>query len=101
MRKHRVPRASELPALAAFARGYLHQDLVVEYGNAVGAAAAFAEDASGEERRQLIEDLERLAHALDGKSASQVARYFSQELRAAWAPASAAEIRSLIAPLEA
>ena len=100
MRKHRVPRASDLPALAAFARGYLHEDVIAEYGNAVDAAAAFAEDASAEERRQLAADLERLAQALDGKPALQLAHYFNEELRAAWTPASAADIRSLIAALE-
>ncbi len=96
MRKRPLPRASDLPALAPFARGYLHQDVIAEYGTAVDAAAAFAEDASNEERRQLIDDLERLARALDGKSASQVARYFTDQLRAAWAPTSAADLRALV-----
>jgi hypothetical protein len=100
MRTHRVPPASQLPALAAFARGYLHQDLIAEYGSAAGAAAAFAADAAGDERQDLIENLERLAAALDGKSASQVSRYFTEELRAAWAPDSAADVRALIAALE-
>jgi hypothetical protein len=100
-KKHRVPRTSEVPALAAFARGYLHQDVIAEYGSAAGAATAFAEDASDEERRALIADLERLAHALDGKQATQLGRYFTEELRAAWAPASAADLRSLIAALAA
>jgi len=100
-KKHRLPRASEVPALAAFARGYLHQDVIAEYGSATGAATSFAEDASDEERRALIADLERLAHALDGKPAMPLGRYFTEELRAAWAPASVADLRSLIAALAA
>lgn len=100
MRKRQLPRASDLPALAAFARGYLHQDVIAEYGSAVNAAAAFTEDASDEERRGLLDDLERLTHAADGKSASQVARYFTDELRAAWTPTSLADLRSLIAAIK-
>jgi hypothetical protein len=99
--KPRLPRASEVPALAAFARAYLHQDVIVESGSATGAATAFAEDASDEERRALIADLEKLVHALDAKPAAQLGRYFTEELRAAWAPASVADLRSLIAALAA
>jgi hypothetical protein len=97
MRRPRLPRATELPALAAFARGYLHQDVIAEYGSAVGAVAAFAEDASGDERRQLEADLERLLRALEGRSATTVARYFGDELGAAWVPASVADVRALLA----
>jgi hypothetical protein len=100
-RKHRLPRASEVPALAAFARGYLHQDVIAEHGSAAGAATAFANDASDEERRALVADLERLTHALEGKPAPQATRYFTEELRAAWAPASVTDLRSLIAALAA
>ena len=97
MPRRRLPRAVDLPALAAFARSYLHEDAIVDYGSGLDAAAAFGRDASPEERRHLIDDLERLADALDGRAAGRVARYFTQELRAAWAPDTVADLRMLIA----
>jgi hypothetical protein len=100
MRIRRLPRAVDLPALAAFARAYLHEDVIAEHGSAVGAAAAFASDASPDERRRLVAELQQLAHAFDGKSAGRLARFFTEELRASWAPASVADLRSLIAPID-
>jgi hypothetical protein len=99
MSKRRLPRAVDLPALAAFARGYLHEDAIVEYGSGPDAATAFGKDASPEEWRRLVDDLERLAAALDGRATGRVARFFTHELRAAWAPETVAELRELIARL--
>lgn len=99
MRIRRLPRAADLPALAAFARGYLHEDLLVEHGSAVHAAAAFARDASPDERRQLVDDLDRLLRAFHGRPASRLAKFFTDELRAAWAPTSVDDLQSLIAQL--
>jgi len=100
MPHRRLPRAAALPTLAAFARGYLHEDVIAEHGSAPDAAAAFARDASPDERRRLAEDLERLARALDGQPPARIARYFTEELRASWTPSTAADLRLLIARLE-
>jgi hypothetical protein len=100
MRSRRLPRAVDLPALVAFARAYLHEDVIVEHGTAAEAAAAFARDASPDERRQLVDDLNRLARALDGRPADRVARFFTDELRAAWTPTSIADLHSLIAHIQ-
>jgi FMN phosphatase YigB (HAD superfamily) len=97
MRIRRLLRAADLPALAAFARGYLHEDLLVEHGSATNAAAAFARDASPDERRQLVDDLEQLLRAFEGRHASRVAKFFSDELRAAWTPASLDDVQALLA----
>lgn len=101
MRIRRLPRAVDLPALAAFARAYLHEDVIVEHGSGAGAAAAFARDASPDERRRLIVELERLAQALDGQPQARLARFFTENLRARWTPATIADLRSLIAALKA
>src|ERR1700754_4829683 len=96
-----VPTAADLPALTAFARGYLHEDVNAAYGGALGAAPACVGDASPEERRQLIADLERVARACPGRgAAARVARFFSQELRASWSPGTFADLRALIARLQ-
>ena len=52
---------ADVPAFADFARGYLHQDLMVEYGSALDAARAFVRDATDAERRAVVTDLARLA----------------------------------------
>jgi CdiI immunity protein len=97
---HRLPRPADLPALAAFARAYLHEDLIAEYGSAPKAAAAFAQDASADERRQLLADLNRLLHALAHYPANRAARYFTKELHASWSPGSADDVRSLVTAIE-
>jgi hypothetical protein len=96
MPSRRLPRAIDLPALAAFTRAYLHEDAIAEYGGGLDAATAFGQDASPEERRQLVDDLERVIRAFDGR-AKGMTRFFTRELRAAWAPATIADLRSLIA----
>lgn len=99
MTRRRPPRARDLPALAAFARAYLHEDVLAEHGDAGGAAAAFARDAADEERLALAADLERLIRAVRAWPAARLARYFDAELRAAWSPESLAELETMIARL--
>jgi len=101
MRHAHLPRAADLPALAAFARAYLHEDVLAEHGSALDAATAFAHDASADERRQLIDDLERVAHAIADRPASRLKRFFTHDLRAAWTPETIDDVRSLIARLRA
>ena len=45
--------AKDFPHLREFTRGYLHQDMVSEYGSAVGAAKAYVADLNEAERKQL------------------------------------------------
>jgi hypothetical protein len=87
--------ARSLTALVDFARGYLHQDVIAEHGSANGAAAAFCEDASDDERRRLAEDLLRLSDAARGWPAATLARFFADELGAAWTPATLSDIHAL------
>ena len=100
MRSRRLPRAVDLPTLAAFARAYLHEDVSAEHGSGLEAATAYARDASADEQRQLVDDLERLARALDGKPVNQLTHFFTQELRASWTPATVADLRALISRIE-
>ena len=100
MRNRRLPRASEVPNLTAFVRAYLHEDVVAEHGSATAAAQAFARDASAAERQALTRELERVARALDTRSAAELSHFFNDTLHAAWAPSSRQELRLLIAALK-
>lgn len=95
MTRRRAPRASDLPALRAFARAYLHEDVLAEHGSADAAAAAFARDASDAERSQLVAELERLERLVRAWPAARLARFFTDRLGAAWTPASVAELRAM------
>lgn len=100
MPSRRLPEAADLPALTAFARGYLHEDVNAEHGSGLDAATAFVRDASPEERRQLIADLERVFRACEGRGAhARARRFFAQELRASWTPATIGDVRALITRL--
>ena len=100
MPNRRLPRASELSNLTAFARAYLHEDVLAEYGSALAAADAFARDASSSECQAVTRELERVARALDGRSAAEMSEFFSEKLRAGWTPSSRQQLRQLIARLK-
>ena len=87
----------DVPALREFARGYLHEDLFAEHGGVADAVRAFEADASVEERKALAVDLARLAKASVDWPDGALARWFREELGAAWAPRSAAELAALAA----
>ena len=83
----KMPARSELPALAAFLSGYLHEDFVAEHDTPEGALRAFARDATAGERRQLATDLERYLALSAGWSWRDVKRGWSG-LGGAWTPPS-------------
>ena len=52
-----MKRASEqFPLLRDFARGYLHQDLLAEYGDVVRAAETYLSDLNAADRRTLASE---------------------------------------------
>ncbi len=85
----------DLEALSAFARGYLHEDAVAEYGSAVGAAKAYAADASEEDRRRVAAALEALASAVHGRPPAALRRFLRRQVRSAWAPDDAEDLKAL------
>lgn len=98
-RPARRPRSEEYPALAAFLRGYLHEDFDAG-GNAVGDAASdalarFLEDASPEERSALAAEARRLLAAVSSVPAQQLPRLLSA-LGGAWEPVDGEEALSLL-----
>jgi len=87
--------AAHRDALIAFVRGYLHEDVLAEYGSAEGAAHAFAQDASEAERRLVAEALEHVGSRVQSEPAQQIGGVFRDEFRSAWMPSSGAEVLTL------
>ena len=83
----RMPSPSELPALAAFLSGYLHEDFVAEHETPEGAIRAFARDATAAERKQLARDLKRYLVMSADWSWRDIRRGWTG-LGGAWAPRS-------------
>ena len=86
----------EYPALRAFCRGYLHEDLPVEHGSAPEAARAFLADASAPEREAVRNEWARLRRAAPSTRALGRAL---DALGAAWRPRRRADIAGLDAVL--
>jgi hypothetical protein len=87
--------AAEYPRLTVFFEGYLHQDFVVEHGDAAGALRAYRNDLPADARAELDEERVRLGALLSGHSL-RVARRVIAALGAAWWSASLAEVRSVL-----
>lgn len=104
-RRHRNPtarptlalRREAFPTLTAFVRGYLHEDFRKVHGSLHGAAAAFSQDASPEERRQLAQEIESLCRAAADHPARELRRFVTADLGSRWEPASHEELAELLA----
>lgn len=59
-------RRDDVPMLAAFLRGYLHEDLADEHGTPSRAFDAFWADASSVERQRFLKDWARFMRASGG-----------------------------------
>jgi len=94
--RSRPADGKQFTALAEFARGYLHEDVIEEYGSAAGAASAFCADASADECRALADDLNQLAERASARQPRNLARFFSR-LGAAWSPETLDELREMAA----
>jgi hypothetical protein len=85
----------DIVALRAFARGYLHEDVLVEHGDAARAAAAYRAEAPTDESRQVADALDRLATAAMDKPKLSLGRFFASDLGCAWMPDSLEDVRAL------
>lgn len=91
--------AAAFPALRAFARAYLHEDLMPTHGSAVAALLAFAAEAQPAEREALVADLDRLAAATGPLAWPKVVTFIQDDLGAHWLPAGPDDVRMLAAVL--
>ncbi len=79
--------AETFPGLAAFAAGYLHEDLEPEHGSAAGAAWAFCEEADLEEVAQAARGWELLELVGRERGTAAAALLLVGRFGSAWQPA--------------
>lgn len=72
--------AANFPALRSFLRGYLHEDMVDEYGSAEEAAETFCEDADTDERLAVAREWSRFVELTHGRSAADISRVLVSRL---------------------
>ena len=89
-------RREAFPALMAFVRGYLHEDFPEVHGSPREAAAAFAAEASPEERRQVVDELQSLTRVLAGVPVRVLRRFITDDLGSRWEPRSREELLDLL-----
>jgi CdiI immunity protein len=94
-------RRAQVPALANFARAYLHEDFEAEYGSPEGAAAAFSADASETERADLARDIAHLTTNAGRWSVAALQRFMTREIGGAWRPESVDAVKALEQALKA
>lgn len=89
---------AHFPLFAEFVRGYLHQDVVPEYGNAIAAAKAYLADLNVKDLAALAKEATALRHALADKTIAAL----NTELRSLgsqWNFTSTAEFETMLAIL--
>jgi hypothetical protein len=92
----RALRSSRFPVLTSLVRGYLHEDFPDVHGSVLAAVAAFCADASPDERRKLVRELETLVKWSAGRPAQDMQNFLTSELGSRWEPASRDEILELL-----
>ena len=95
-RKPSVPlRAQDVPALRAFCRAYLHEDVIALYGSAAGAVDAFRADAPAADVAALAREWATFVQLTKGRSLAAVRSLLTDTLGARWHPATAREIDAM------
>ena len=86
----------DFPALAAFLRGYLHEDLEADHGTVAGALAAFAGDATAAEVAALDADRRRLGAVLAPQPLRVARDVLARTFGSAWSPATRDELEQVL-----
>ena len=89
------------PAVRAFLRGYLHEELEVEHGSAEGALSAFRAEADPAEREALRREGAALAEAARGLPLRELRRLLADGFGCAYRPRTREEGARLLALLGA
>ncbi len=90
---------ASFPVLRAVLRGYLHEDFVEEHGSAIGALAAFRNDAAPAEREALAAEGARLRTAVGTLSLARLRRLLADGFGCAWSPATRGEADAFLRAL--
>lgn len=96
-RKGRAARPAEgsYPALRAFCRGYLHEDVIAEHGSVTAAVDAFRAEATPAERRALASDWRRFVADTRGQDIGELGSQLAGRLGAKWVPETVADLQAL------
>jgi hypothetical protein len=85
-----------LPLVAAFLRGYLHQDWEADYETPEDARDAFLEDASPDERREFLRECEAFHTLTSSLDLADLVTVLQVALGSAWQPEDPAEVRRVL-----
>ncbi len=86
---------SRFPELRRVFEGYLHEDVLVEYGTAAAAIQAFHADAGAAERRSFRDEARRFLVATSALDFAQV-QHLITHLGARWIPGSRGELEEAL-----
>lgn len=92
--------ADELPAVAAFLGGYLHEDFETDYRSAAQAAFAFAGEADEDDLQQLAAEWEVVRAAARALPLPELNRLLRERFRCGWYLLSASEVEGVAQELE-
>lgn len=95
MTKAKTGKAKDLEALREFVRGYLNQDFREAYGSAAGAAAAFCEDASARESRDVAAQWQSFVDSVSGSTAERINQRLTTELGSGWSVETAKDLEDV------
>jgi hypothetical protein len=93
-----LPTAADLPHLADFLDGYLHQDFTLDYATPAEALHACLSECDGPERAALAAEWQTFAQAVDGLAWREVRRAFGT-VGGTWQPSSQEELDAVFSSL--
>jgi hypothetical protein len=88
-------RTERFPMLRQFARGYLHEDLIPEYGNPLGAAKTYLSDLSAAERKDLAAESRDMMRTAQDWSVTELNRQL-RRMGSAWSFVALAEFEQIL-----
>ena len=92
--------ADDLPSLAGFLGGYLHEDWQLDFGSAAQAAYSFIGEADLDDVEELAADWEVLVEATRDLELEAVNRLLRERFRSGWHLASKLELAAVTQELE-
>lgn len=88
-----MPTDNQFAALSVFLRGYLHQDVVAEYGSAEKAVCSFRADADAGQWHSLQTDWHSFLQYSEGKTLAEINSLLTGALGSSWVFASDDDLR--------
>jgi len=87
--------AADFAALRDFLRGYLHEDVVDEYGSPEGAVQQFCHDASASQVETVASQWRQLLQQTQGQPIAEINLLLNRKLGCAWSFTSPHELKKV------